>query len=524
GCTGAYDDILYQCKKLVILRHFTGDVDNLTWLFKRAINKRPYGRDCTFHRLRKAIVELLASSPVYRTYLSEKDWEERDVRYIKLALLDTKQRNLDVIYELEAIERLLEEGRFSEDALRCFIRLQQFTGSIMAKGLEDTTLYVFNRLISLNEVGSDPSIFALSIDDFHEFNKVRRNKWPFSINATSTHDTKRGEDVRARLNVLSEVPSEWGSKVKKWAELNFKKKERVGYRLVPDKNEEYYIYQTLIGAFPFDLCELPEFTERIKAHMVKVVREAKVNSSWLEPDIEYEQAITSFVSEVLDSSDRNDFLQDFLPFQEKIAYYGVFNSISQTLLKITCPGVPDFYQGGELWDLNLVDPDNRRPVDFRKRMELLAEVLEIEEKGQDRMGEFLRKFKDGRIKLYEVYKSLKARKRRKELFEEGDYIPLIVEGTYKEHVIAFCRRRDREWAMSIVPRFLTGLIEVGGRPLGSDVWKDTYIRLPENAPYSWEEVFTGRDLRSIRLGGNNALQMGEVLESFPVALLLDWEG
>ncbi|MFH1327567.1 MAG: malto-oligosyltrehalose synthase, partial [Candidatus Bathyarchaeota archaeon] len=377
-----------------------------------------------------------------------------------------------------------------------------------------------NRLISLNEVGADPQIFGRSIGDFHEFNKTRLNKWPFSMNTTSTHDTKRGEDVRARLNVLSEMPSEWGAKVRKWAELNFNKKIRVGNKLAPDNNEEYYIYQTLVGAFPSKLDELPEFAERVKEHMVKAVREAKINSSWLEPDVMYEKAITSFVGKTLDPAKGNRFLQDFIIFQKKIAYYGLFNSLSQILLKIASPGIPDFYQGTELWDLNLVDPDNRRNVDFEKRLRSLNDVLAISGKKLE-MEKLLQNFEDGLVKLYETRRLLGVRRSSRKLFEEGDYIPIRVKGKYRKKIIAFCRKRNEEWAIIVAPRFLTSLIKLGEYPLGVKVWKNTQLLLPKNSPALWEEIFTQRNLHSTKMEHEDIFSVGCVLENFPVALLLN---
>jgi (1->4)-alpha-D-glucan 1-alpha-D-glucosylmutase len=533
GHSASYSDVLYLCKKQVIKTLFKGDVDNLAWLFKKMFVKRGYSEHFSLNRLRHALTELLAVFPVYRTYLSNSRCSEPDIQIIKSSLQHVQQDHPELAYELNCLNNLLEELSEGEeyadangDVLRCFMRLQQFTGPITAKGLEDTSFYVFNRFISLNEVGGDPGVFGLSVECFHRFNKARRDEWPVSLNASSTHDTKRGEDARARLNVLSEIPSEWRLKLKRWSKMNLGKKRRIKKRLVPTLNEEYYLYQTLIGAFPFE--SDPGFSERVKTHMVKAMREAKVESSWLEPDIAHEQAVTGFVDKILDASEPNEFLDDFIRFQRKIAFYGVFNSLSQTLLKITVPGVPDIYQGSELWNLSMVDPDNRKPVDYQRRMLMLNELAEMRMKAkknlrrtQGDLADLLRRFEDGRVKLYTMWCALDRRRMLRDLFEEGEYIPLDVAGERKEHVTAFCRRRGSDWVMVVVPRFLTGLI--GGtrrRPYGVSVWGDTCLTVPGDAPTFWEDVFTGRRLSLSESGADRLLLLGDVFTSFPVSFLL----
>ena len=526
GNKAPYSDVLYWCKKKVIKQLFMGDIDNLAWLFKKAIIKRGYCEDFSFNRLKQALTEIVAVFPVYRIYLSKSRCNERDIEVIRSSLRRVRQNSPELVYELDCLDKLLEELRGEEkesaadyDALRCFMRLQQFTGPITAKGLEDTSFYVFNRFISLNEVGSDPSVFGLSVASFHEFNKARYDEWPVSLNASSTHDTKRGEDARARLNVLSEIPAEWRSKIISWSMMNFGKKRRIREMLVPTLNEEYYLYQTLIGAFPFEPDE--RFAARVKAHMVKALREAKAESSWLEPNLEHEQAVTEFVDRLLDISNPNKFLDDFLKFQREISFYGVFNSLSQTLLKITVPGVPDIYQGSELWNLSMVDPDNRQPVDYQRRIRMLSELTKMRRPDRDELDNLLKRFEDGLVKMYTVWKALGARKMRRELFEEGEYIPLAVDGEHKEHVIAFCRRRGFEWAVIAVPRFLTGLVEMGGRPYGESVWGDTVLTVPDDVPSSWEDIFTGRHLSLSRSGVGRSLRLGEVFDGFPVAFLVN---
>ncbi len=337
------------------------------------------------------------------------------------------------------------------------------------------------------------------------------------MNATSTHDTKRGEDLRARINILSEIPEEWENNIKRWSKINKRKKRFVNRRSVPDRNDEYFFYQTLIGAFPFYEDEYPTFIERVKNYIVKAVREAKVHTAWLKPDTEYEEAFISFVDEILNFSENNQFLKEFMPFQKKIAYYGIFNSLSQILIKVTSPGVPDFYQGTELWDLNLVDPDNRRPVGFEKRE---SSLRYIKEKARTDIMNLIKELfstkEDGRLKFFLIYKALKARKERKEVFQNGAYIPVEVGGRFKDNVFAFARNYGNVWAITIAPRFFTALIKEGELPIGKKVWDDTHLHLSPGFPTLWKDAITDRVIKD-----GEILMIGEVLKYFPVALLIN---
>ncbi|HEX3034114.1 MAG TPA: malto-oligosyltrehalose synthase [Thermodesulfobacteriota bacterium] len=523
GFNMSYEELTHDKKKLIIERHMTGDVDNLAHLLKRILSKYRQGSDITLYGLKRAIIEVLASFPVYRTYINYENIEERDRVYIRESVEKARNKNPDLELELNFLEKflLLEFGEYAskeeiKDQIHFVMRFQQFTGPLMAKGFEDTALYIHNRLISLNDVGGNPSKFGISTEEFHDFNRKKVKLWPHSINTTSTHDTKRGEDVRARINVLSEIPEEWRKGTKKWSRLNEKKKVTLNGRGVPDRNDEYFLYQTLIGAFPFFEDEYSTFVDRIKEYMIKAVREAKIHTAWLKPDTNYEDACVSFVDKMLKPTKQNRFLKDFIPFERKIAHYGIFNSLSQALIKITSPGVPDLYRGTELWDLSLVDPDNRRPVDFGKRKEFLGYIKEREK--NDTLGlieELLSTKEDGRLKLFLIYKSLRARHDRKETFEKGDYIPLEVKGKCREHIIAFARRKKRGFAITVAPRFLTSLIKEGEYPLGKNVWRDTYISVPEDFPSTWEDVITAQTIE-----GGETLQIAEILKHFPVALLI----
>jgi (1->4)-alpha-D-glucan 1-alpha-D-glucosylmutase len=489
---------------------------------KKISSKDRYGRDMTLYGLRRALVEVMAMFPVYRTYISPESFTERDRAYIKTAIHEAKGKSPGLFYELNFIEKFLlqrYDASLTEDDKKEWMQFalyfQQYTGPLMAKAFEDTFFYVYNRLISLNEVGSNPIKFGCSIEEFHNFNQKRIEALPHSLNATSTHDTKRGEDARARINVLSEIPQEWEEKVKSWRKINRHKKRKLDRGYAPDENDEYFLYQTLLGVFPFNDCG-EGFTARMKSYIIKAVREAKVHTGWVKPDTEYEEACISFINDILTPSGENFFLKEFLLFQKKIAFNGMFNSLSQALLKITSPGVPDFYQGTELWDLNLVDPDNRQPVDFEKRKKILQDIITKER--QDVLGltkELLANKEDGRIKLFLIYRALRARKENMMAFEKGAYLPLRAEGKFKACVIAYLRAHEGTWIITIAPRFLTKLIEEGAYPFDEEMWADTRIILPENAPLSWEEKITGQTLRDTSM-----LKVGSVLTEFPVALLV----
>ena len=522
GLKNSYEDVVRYNKKQMIQEDMASDVHNLAQLLKNISSRDRHGSDITLTALQRALTEVLAVFPVYRTYISRTVVSEDDRKYI-LTALDRAGANFPaLLHGFTFVRRFLlldfpdyvseEEKR---DWLHFTMRFQQLSGPVMAKGVEDTTHYVYNRLLSLNEVGGRPGHFGCSIEEFHHFNTKRRDLWPDSLNATSTHDTKRGEDTRARINVLSEMPDEWLKKLRTWIRINRGKKKRVQGLAVPDRNDEYFLYQTLIGAWPFSDAEYPEFIERIKRYIVKAVREAKVHTAWLKPDIEYENAYVSFVEKILARSEANEFLSEFIPFCRKISHYGLLNSLSQTLIKITSPGVPDFYQGSELWDLSLVDPDNRRPVDFEKRRAMLAD---IREQGADIAGllqDLLSTREDGRIKLFLIYRALKAKKANQVIFRSGAYLPLESAGRFKSHVIAFAWRYQWQWALVIAPRFLSRLVQEGDFPLGRQIWQDTEVTLPGGAPAAWRNAITDEVLCA-----DKGLRVGDTILSFPVALLM----
>ncbi len=520
----SYETMLYEKKRLVIEKDMTGDVDNLAHLLKRISSNDRIGGDITLYGLKRAIKEILALFPVYRTYTTSEDYSDTDRAYITETITAAREMNPALLYEFNFIERFLlldfgEEtsGEDKKEWVHFVMRFQQLTGPLMAKGFEDTTLYVYNRLISLNDVGGSPDRFGISLEEFHVFNEKRAGNQPHSMNATSTHDTKRGEDVRARINVLSEIPELWESSLRKWSKLNRRRKKAVRGTAVPDRNDEYFLYQTMIGGMPFDSGEIDSFKGRLKNYMIKAVREAKVHTAWLKPDSDYEDNFMTFIDKILTISDKNNFLNEFMTFQKMVSNFGVYNSLSQVIIKSTSPGFPDFYQGSEFWEFNFVDPDNRRPVDYELRTWLFMEMKAKEtENRYELFEELFSTREDGRIKLFLIYKLLSARKQHKSLFAKGSFLPVETDGKYKNNLIAFARKHNTYFSITVAPRFLTGVIENGTKPLGRDVWEDTRLILPKGAPVSWKEVVTGTDLK-----GKNKLFVGDVLKHFPTALLIN---
>ncbi len=529
GSKESFRQVLYKSKRLITETTMSAEVNVLGHYLERLSEKDRYTRDFTLNSLTTGLETVISCFPVYRTYTNSYKVSERDRVYIKKALNSAREMDPSVSFPVyEFIEKVLTldfPEYFSEDNkkewLHFVMRFQQLTGPITAKGMEDTAFYRYNRLISLNEVGGNPNRFGTKLENFHKMNLQRLRDWPFTMNTTSTHDTKRSEDVRARINVLSEIPDEWKIRVQRWSKLNAKRVRKVGGKKAPSKNEEYFIYQTLVGAYPLDKSEVSEFKERLKRYMIKALREAKVNSSWINPDLDYERAVLDFLDDILKPSPQNMFLRDFLEFQGKIAFYGALNSLTQVILKITSPGVPDFYQGTELWDFSLVDPDNRRPVDFEKRRRYLEEIAsKVSEDLGTLISELLSDWKSGKVKMYLIYKALNFRRDSLELFLEGEYIPLYATPDEREHVISFARRLGDKVAVSVAPRFLTNLVSPFQMPLGVDVWGEGLLILPDDFPKEYLNVLTGEKVSAITLeDGRIGILLAEIFKSFPVALL-----
>ncbi len=527
GDATSCETLIDRNKRMIVARHLAGDIDSLAHVLKRISERYRYASDFTLYGLKSALVEILVLFPVYRTYIDRAGASRADQDCMRRVIAQARLNLPNFRNELEFVERFLrlefDENMAAEGKdqwLHFIMRLQQFTGPLMAKGVEDTVFYVYNRLLSLNEVGAGSLQFGLDLEAFHAFNQHRVACWPHAMNASATHDTKRGEDARARLNVLSELPAEWEQQLRAWNDINAAHKVRIGERPAPANDDEYLFYQTLLGAYPFDLADYPAFIDRMKAYLIKAVREAKVHTNWLEPDSPYEQALLAFAERVLQPGPDNPFLQAFLPFQRKIQHHGILNSLAQTLLKLTTPGLPDFYQGTELWDLSLVDPDNRRPVDFERRAALLEDLQRRASDGIHRLiKELLAAPEDGRLKLFLIYRALQARQVERELFQHGAYQKLTVIGSLKGHVIAFARELGERRALVVAPRFSTGLVKDGEYPLGEAVWHETRILPPAGSRLRWRDVLSGQLVQ-----GEEALWLREVLAQFPVALLLNEPG
>ncbi len=530
--TGArldFRDVVYESKKRVMQELFAAELRSLGHHLGRLAQEHRDG-GLGPEELAQALVEVTACLPVYRTYVRGLEVPPQGRLQIEHAVDEVRRRNpsvsasaLDFVRRVLLLDFAASSGGQQRERWRWFVmRWQQFTGSVMAKGLEDTALYLHNRLVSLNEVGCGPEGFdpSAGVERFHRHNQRTLQQQPYTLNTTSTHDTKRSEDVRARLNVLSELPRAWARSLNRWSRMNREKKSPVNGRAVPDSNEEVLFYQTLVGAWPLEAEEVPEFRQRLRAYMIKATREAKVHTSWLHPDEAYEKALAGFVDACLDTSIPNEFLNDFLRFQGGIAYYGALNSLAQVLLKITSPGVPDFYQGTDLWDLSLVDPDNRRPVHFSKRAQLLSELKRLEARDPAQLvRELLAAWRDGGIKMYVISRALAFRRAHARLLQVGDYLPLFASGQTAEHVVAFARRSRDEWALVAVPRLLASLCAPGQTPVGRKVWRDGVLNLPLGAPVRWANVLTRESVRTFGGPRSRAMHLRSVFRGFPVALL-----
>ncbi|MCU1345833.1 MAG: malto-oligosyltrehalose synthase, partial [Acidimicrobiia bacterium] len=434
-------------------------------------------RDHTRRELRDALREFVAHFPVYRTYVqAPAEPTAADRSNVACALRDAAACRATIDSELLAFLGELALGRFDTPREVEFTqRLQQVTGPVMAKGVEDTAFYRYHRLVSLNEVGGDPGVFGTSVADFHAQTVAMEAQWPRSMLTLSTHDTKRSADVRARLNVLSEIPQQWQGAVQRWAEHNERHRRDAG----PDRNAEYLLYQTLIGAWPID-------AERVAAYMAKATKEAKVHTSWTEPAVDYDEALAVFISAILADDEFVSDLQQFMTSQ-KIVERGRRNSLAQTTLLLTCPGVPDIYQGNELWDLSLVDPDNRRPVDYDQRRQVLASAADVAT--ADAMG-----FEDvGGPKLWLTQRLLGYRRDHYGPLSQSVYEPLSVDGPQASRIVAFSRG-----PLVVVAPCHTGDLD------------GTAVDLPGG---NWCDVLTGATLDGKRQ------PVDRILSKFPVAVL-----
>jgi (1->4)-alpha-D-glucan 1-alpha-D-glucosylmutase len=540
GASAGYDQLVNSAKKMTMLVAMVSEINALAHQLDRIAERNRRCRDFTLNSLAFALREVIACLPVYRTYLTGPEAvASQDRLAVEAAVEEAKRRNprtAEAVFDFVQDAVLLRTVQDFPEAdrprlIEWALKFQQLTGPVMAKSVEDTVFYTYNRLVSLNEVGGSPDQYGVPVAAFHRRNAERHERWSHSLLTTSTHDTKRSEDVRARLNALSELPGEWQAALARWGRLNSSKKSVVEDQPAPDRNDEYLLYQTLLGAWPAgpmseESCD--KFRGRIAEYMQKATKEAKVHTSWINPNEEYDAAVRQFVLRLLPDTPDDPFLADLLPLQRQVAYFGYFNSLAQVLLKLTCPGVPDLYQGTELWDFSLVDPDNRRPVDYQRRREVLAEIQSrIDRQGHDLTeltDELLASVPDGRIKAYLIYQTLSFRRAHEGLFAQGDYLPLEAAGARRDHVCAFARVVADEAILVVVPRLVVRLLgRVEEPPLGHAVWGKTRLLLPSAlAGRSYRNLFTGEVLTADHREGG--LPLGAVFGRFPVALLGSWRG
>jgi (1->4)-alpha-D-glucan 1-alpha-D-glucosylmutase len=521
-----FADVLYDAKMLINRVSLASEVQMLARQLDRLCERDRRHRDFTLGELRAALREAIACFPVYRTYLKPgQSVPQRDRQFIDSAIAAARRRNpsLDAtVFDFLHGALLMEQPAIdaiapARDAF--VVRFQQTTGPVQAKGLEDTAFYRKVPLASINEVGGDPWRIGVAPEAYHQENAHRLRAWPGSLGTTATHDTKRGEDVRARINAISELPDEWREHLARWSRRNASKKVEAHGAPAPSPAEEHLFYQVLLGIWPFGATvdAAPEgIVARLQEYMAKAVREAKVNTTWTDADSSYVEAVASFIAATLSDP---AFLADFLPFQGRLARIGVVNSLSQALLKLASPGVPDIYQGCELWDLSLVDPDNRRPVDFDRRRALLEEIhLGIEREGRSALARRLfARPDDGAVKLYLSSTVLNHRRAHTELYGTGSYQPVEAEGDRASHLVSFLRRRDGHAALAIAPRLVGRLMgdDAATPPLG-DGWAETRLTLPPDAPSRWHDLLTDRP----QVTDRGSMSLARLLDSLPVALLV----
>jgi (1->4)-alpha-D-glucan 1-alpha-D-glucosylmutase len=513
---------LVYAKKLQVMRlALANDVNVLGNMVDRLSEQNRWYRDFTLQALVLAVRETIACFPVYRTYLAPgQPASEEDRQVIERAVAAAKRRNPAVEESVFNFLRDLLLFRFPEnldEAMReahehFVLKFQQYTAPVMAKGVEDTAFYIFNRLAALNEVGGEPNQFGMSVETFHRRAQDRQRDWPATLLTTSTHDTKRSEDVRARMIAISEMPDVWRRSIRRWRTLNGRTKKRIEDLAAPDANEEYLLYQTLLGTWPVERSGAPEksasgeYIERIQNYMVKALNEAKLNTSWIRPNEEWLGATRDFIARILEPSAKNKFLPSFLPVVEEIARLGAINSLAQTLLKLTSPGVPDIYQGNEIWDFSLVDPDNRRPIDYQRRRAMLESL------GSSKPDELLQNWPDGRIKMFLTHRLLKFRNEHVDLFRGGNYVPVIVRGTFADCCVSFARQLDNQGLVVIAPRLSS---RIGFPPTG-EKWKDTVIDLAEGFPLQKaRDIFTGREI-SVQ---DRQVKLSDAFSVLPFAVL-----
>ncbi len=522
-----FEELGYRCRRIVMASSLSGELTVLANALLRLARADRRTRDFTLNSLRLALAEVVACFPVYRTYVVEKP-SAQDRRFIDWAIGRARRRGraadpsvLDFIRNVllgnlppGAPESLLARYRaFTQ-------RLQQYTAPVTAKGVEDTALYRHQRLVALNEVGGEPDVFGITVNAFHAASRDRAQRWPHTMLATSTHDTKRSEDVRARLNVISEMPAMWRLAVRRWSRINRSKRRTVDGAPAPSRNDEYLLYQILIGSFPageIDETELASYCGRIVEYMRKATREAKQNTSWINPNEAYESALAGFIEGLLGKLDGNLFVDDLRAALPPFVRWGAYSALSMALLKLASPGVPDIYQGEELLELALVDPDNRRPVDYERRRALLEQLAASNDDDAAAVGRLREQPEDGRAKLWVIWRVLQLRREKAELFARGSYQPLAAQGERAKHVVAFAREHQGDAVVAVAGRLYAGLqIDPATPPVG-EVWAESSVELPGlPGGQRWRDLLSGQRFDA----GGETLPLASLFATLPVALLV----
>lgn len=500
-----YERLVREQKELILSAYMGGEWENLVNdCYKLGLADGSYSRE----QLKAAIGLFMICMPVYRAYPEEWPLSAADQQVIQVAFDDAVRLEPSLSPVLDMMAAWWHPGsgnkEISSKGVLFLKRLMQFTGPLTAKGVEDTVFYIYHPLISHNEVGDTPGVLGkLDAAGFHRSMAERQKRQPLTMNTTATHDTKRGEDARIRLNMLTLLADKWIQQVQLWHSMNVGFCTQRGQGTVPGLNEEYLIYQSMIGGFPIDGLADATFTERFCAFLVKALREGKEHTNWSEPDVDYEQACMSFVQQIL--SPEHVFLDSFIPFLEQVKMLAVRYSLAQVLLRITAPGIPDLYQGAELWDLSFVDPDNRRPVNYRSRQVWLSALMEKEREGYPALLAYLEAHaQSGVEKLYVTWKALQYRRANARLFLEGSYEPLV---TGDDAYLAYARRCEDNWCIVVVPLPSTAVFTSGAVVAA--------LSLPAGAPSRWRYLFTGEEVDATEEG----LSLSG-MDKFPVAILV----
>jgi (1->4)-alpha-D-glucan 1-alpha-D-glucosylmutase len=531
-----FRNLVYDCKRLVLRASMSGEQNVLARKLDRISEQHRWSRDFTLNSLGRVLAEVIACFPVYRSYVTcDGRVAPEDRRYIVGAINAAKRKNpalsestFDFLASVLLLVHPEEIGPAERDERLDFtLRFQQLTSPVMAKGFEDTALYRYYPLASANEVGGDPARFGATVPRFHLRNARRLSEWPHALSATATHDTKRGEDVRALINVLSEIPDEWEQAVRRWHELNAAARVEIEGAPAPDAMEEYLLYQTLVGAWPLmpmTSRQHAEVVKRMQDYMNKAAKEAKLRTSWVSPNHHHDHALAEFIRLVLRAGPTNSFLRDFVSFREPVARAGMLNALAQALLKIGSPGVPDFFQGNELWDQSLVDPDNRRPVDFNTRRAMLEEISSAVAKDpQALLDRLLADPRDGRIKMYVICRALNFRRENAKLFAKGNYISLDATGERQHHIIAFARSHSGRSLIIAAGRFFMRLGTMSHQFPDGRAWTNTSLLTPSELGSRYVDLLTGGVVET-RMKRIPHLAMDEVFARMPLAMLVADEG